>query len=1215
MSMRLPLRLTSRNAMTLTAITLAGVSFGANPLHACSGKDGVCPPATATSTGWATIVKAKAQQKRVPPNTESMKAHDSHANGACRPAHNTDLPFTVSVDGKPLGGGPVNHQADSQRCTDLALERADIQVRYDAIAAEPRLDVSAAPDSVRRGDHVVFSVYSNYALWISRAEVRIFAKGDTTRQSPLAKIAVDNGLAQWSAPTDRPDEITYVLRVMDADGRFDETAPKILKLADLRGGVIKPGDTEKVYGGNSRSIKHIPVRGGAVLVSGRNLAPGQRVAVLGMDIPVDMKGDFAAQQILSPGHHQVDVAVLEKKGTVSQFSRSVMIPDNDWFYVAMADLTVGKNSASGPAAILQPDKAHEYQDKVFVNGRAAFYLKGVVKGEYLITASADTREQPFRHLFSNFDSKDPQFLLRSLDPNRYYPVYGDDSTLVEDAPTRGKFFVRVAKGDSNVMWGNFKTSITGTEFVRYDRGLYGARAQLKTESHTQHGEHRGQAEVFAAEPGTIAGRDVFRGTGGSSYFLRRQNITQGSERVTIEVRDQNTGLVVKTRSLVPSQDYEINHLQGRIVLATPLSSVASDDFIVQSGSLSGQDQYIVVNYEYAPGIERNKDNAVGGRTSYWVNDHVEVGATGYDQSGAGRSQQIIGADATLRYKPGTYVKAEIARSNGVGDGEAISIDGGFTFVSRQSNGDKAYARRIEAAADINEILPGRDGRIAAFWQHKDKDFSGPGQVTLLRESTEAGLRAVTKYNEHWTFRAKADDKRDEFRNYRVGEANAVYTFNEYWKGTVGLRLDDNNVRTPTASALLNQTGRRTDVAARIDYDSHKDWSTYILGQVTVERTGDRDPNNRIGVGGEVRITEKLTANGEVSTGNLGLGAKVGTEYKIDEHKTTYLSYVFDPDRTDILSRGAEGILVAGTRARFSDNFSVYGEEKARHGSLAGLTHAYGLEFVPVLHWKTGLAVEHGTLSDPLAGDLERLALSGSVGYAHEGMNYAGKLEYRNDKTGLGERNTYLTQNTLTRKVNPNWRALGKFNASYSTSTLGDFYAGDYVEGVVGAAYRPVENDRFNALFKYTFFYDLPSPAQLSATNSLIGYAQRSHVVSLDAAYDVSQYIALGAKYALRIGDLKDARGSDGEWFNSTAHLLIGRVDLKVVKGWDVVGELRYLESDTASDKRAGALVGVYKHITDNLKIGGGYNFTDYTDNLTDLSYKNRGFFMNGVAKF
>jgi hypothetical protein len=786
--------------------------------------------------------------------------------------------------------------------------------------------------------------------------------------------------------------------------------------------------------------------------------------------------------------------------------------------------------------------------------------------------------------------------------------------LIEDAPTRGKFFVKIERGDNHVMWGNFKTRITGTEFVRYERGLYGARAELKTPSSTRYGERRGQVDAFAAEPGTIAGRDVFRGTGGSSYFLKRQNITSGSERVTIEVRDKDTGIVQMTRSLVPNQDYEINHLQGRILLRTPLSSVADDDFIVQSGSLSGHEQMLVVTYEYAPGIDRNKDDVVGGRANYWLTDHVEVGATAYDQTGSGRDQTLYGADATVRYKPGTYIKVEAARSNGPGNGETFSIDGGFTFVTRQTTGRTADAYRVEAAADVAELMPGREGRLSAFWQHRDRDFSGPGNITELRASTEAGARAVVKLDERWGLRAKADDKQDEFRQYRAAEGNVVYTFNDYWKATVGARLDDNDPRMPSLSQRLNQAGRRTDVALRVDYDSHKDWSIYGFGQVTVDRTEERDRADRIGVGGALRLTEKMTAKGEVSTGTHGIGGKIGTEYKIDDDKTAYLNYVFDPDRTDILSRGAEGILVAGTRARFSDNFSVFGEERARHGVTSGLTHAYGLEFVPWLHWKSGLAFEQGTLTSILAGDVERLAVSASLGYSHAGLVYSGKLEYRNDQTILGERDTWLTHNTATLRMGPSWRVLAKLAASYSSASLGDFYDGDYTEGVIGAAYRPVENDRLNMLAKYTFFYDLPSAQQTTSAGLLVGWAQRSHVLSLDAAYDLNDWITIGGKYAFRIGDLRDQR-TGGEWFDSVAHLAIGRLDIKVVKGWDVVGEIRWLDSETASDSKVGALGGVYKHVNDNMKVGVGYNFTDYSDSITDLSHKNKGVFVNAIAKF
>ena len=156
----------------------------------------------------------------------------------------------------------------------------------------------------------------------------------------------------------------------------------------------------------------------------------------------------------------------------------------------------------GPAALVSGDSQH-YQNETQIDGRGAFYLKGKVKGDWL-TAAADTREQPLKDLFSNFSAKDPRYLLRNIDPDAYYPVYGDDSTTVDDAPTQGKFYVRLEKGDSQVMWGNFQTQWSGSELVQYSRGLYGARVRLRSEGATSFGERRSTLETFAADPGTLA---------------------------------------------------------------------------------------------------------------------------------------------------------------------------------------------------------------------------------------------------------------------------------------------------------------------------------------------------------------------------------------------------------------------------------------------------------------------------------------------------------------------------------------------------------------------------------------------------------------------------------------------------------------------------------------------------------------------------------------
>jgi hypothetical protein len=59
---------------------------------------------------------------------------------------------------------------------------------------------------------------------------------------------------------------------------------------------------------------------------------------------------------------------------------------------------------------------------------------------------------------------------------------------VDDAPTQGKFFVKLQKGDSHVMWGNFQTSWSGTELMQYSRGLYGAQFRHRSEEATTYGE-------------------------------------------------------------------------------------------------------------------------------------------------------------------------------------------------------------------------------------------------------------------------------------------------------------------------------------------------------------------------------------------------------------------------------------------------------------------------------------------------------------------------------------------------------------------------------------------------------------------------------------------------------------------------------------------------------------------------------------------------------
>ena len=65
--------------------------------------------------------------------------------------------------------------------------------------------------------------------------------------------------------------------------------------------------------------------------------------------------------------------------------------------------------------------------------------------------------------------------------------------------------------------------------------------------------------------------------------------------------------------------------------------------------------------------------------------------------------------------------------------------------------------------------------------------------------------------------------------------------------------------------------------------------------------------------------------------------------------------------------------------------------------------------------------------------------------------------------------------------------------------------------------------------------------------------------------------------------------------------MIARGDIHFVKKWDALVELRTLEVDAANDRKSGDLAALYRHVGNNAKVGLGYNFTDISDDLTDLS--------------
>src|SRR5215472_13032472 len=601
----------------------------------------------------------------------------------------------ITVDGKPIDD--LNRSSsDVQRCTDVALDSANIRFRVDNLESRRRLGVAADPVAVvvnepvsERAPPVVhFRMYSNYASFIKRAEIRVFDQ-QSLQAAPLAIIPVDDtGLAAWQPVAGilagPARQLKYLLRAYDAKGNYDETDARPLWLYHEAspGNLVKSDKPSAqallaAYGENDLARQQIPLGSGTVKVQGGGIPAGHTVWVAGRQIPVDPQGNFIAEEILPTGTHTVEVAVLDDAGNGSLYLRDLEFKRRDLFYVGVADLTISKNSVTGPAKLQEGANAAQPLDSS-LDGRLAFFVNGKVNPNWRLTASADTREGPVKDLFSNFLNKSPDSLFRRINPEYYYPSFGDDSVVEEMAPTLGKFYVKASRGQDYGMWGNFKVAYLGNELAHVDRGLYGANAHFGSEPTTSFGERRITVDGFAAQPGTLPSYEQFRGTGGSLYFLRHQDILTGSESVRIEVRDKASGIVTGVVNLRPNVDYDIDYLQGRLLLSEPLSATASDNLLVRTSGLSGDESFLVVRYEYTPGLDNLNQVAAGGQGSYWLNDHLKLGLTADSNEGDGASN-LGAADLTLRKSANSWLKVQAGRTTGLLSPSLRSNDGGFGF--------------------------------------------------------------------------------------------------------------------------------------------------------------------------------------------------------------------------------------------------------------------------------------------------------------------------------------------------------------------------------------------------------------------------------------------------------------------------------------------------------------------------------------------------------
>ncbi|MGR3541077.1 MAG: hypothetical protein ACU0BS_06580, partial [Hasllibacter sp.] len=953
-------------------------------------------------------------------------------------------------------------------------------------------------------------------------------------------------------------------------------------------------------GADAAVRRRIPVFGGAVTVSGTGLAPGATATVLGETVRPDPSGAFVLERILPPGTYDVDVAVSGGGQAPVAIARQVEVPASEWFGTGALDLTLG----------VRREEDGDWEG--FDRGRLSAYVEGRRADGIRVTASADTGEQPIRELFDELDERDPRQLLLRVDPRDLYPTYGDDSVFEDRTPTSGRVFARIERGDDFLQWGDFAGHIDGNRYAANARSLYGLQFGWGSEALTSDGDPRVRVLGYAASPERLPRRDVFVGTGGSVYFLRDQDVARATETVSVQLRDPDTDRVVATRALTPGEDYEINYVQGIVTLRRPLSSDVETGLL---GLPSDDDlqAVLVAQYEITPAATDVDGMALGARAEFWATDGLRLGVSALREETATADQRIVGADMLYRFGRDSFVRADIARSDGPGFAEALSPDGGLTFGSEAATAGDGTAGRVEARLALGDLgLPG-EGVLGGFYELREAGFSSLDVQTSEANGDETywGLFADIAPREGLRFALSLDGYESDGGERDVdGSAEVALDLRPDLTLTLGLDLED----VDTAS----RSGRRTDLAARVDWATNDRITLSAFGQITLDTDGLPE-DDRLGVGIAAELDGGWSVEAEVSDGDLGTAGRLLATQADAAGDERYLGWTLDPEReiAGFSPTGRDrGEFVAGGRRQLNDRARIFAENTYDlFGDYSSLVSAYGLDYEFTDTLRTTVTVEAGAVRDGLGTDLDRRAATFGLLYDTAEATASARVEWR-EETGDRQGDPIDSETVLLTaraeyRLDDERRLVFSVDHAETRTEDSPILDGDYTEVILGYAYRPVLDDRLNVLARYRYLDDQYGQREDGLDED--GPRQRSHVLSVDALYDLNRRWTLGGKLGVRLSET--AAGEGLPYVENDAALAVLSARYRFNRRWDALIELRRFEAWDADFAETGVLLAGSRQINANLSLGAGFNFGSFSDDLTDLTRDDHGAFVNLVAQF
>ncbi len=358
----------------------------------------------------------------------------------------------------------------------------------------------------------------------------------------------------------------------------------------------------------------------------------------------------------------------------------------DWIIIGFAKGSLGHKKLTGNSENLPEPK-----NGFITDGSTSLYAKGRIKGDWLLTLAYDSDKPRGR-------TAQDRELLRVIDPNKYYTLYGDQTQQSYDAASLERVYVRLERKQFYALFGDYETGLNQTEFGRYNRSFNGLKSEYRND--------RSHAVAFASKNQFNFARDELQGNGLATFYrLNRNQIIINSDKISIETRDRlRSEKIIDTRTLTRHIDYDIDYAAGTLTFREPIRSRDSNFNPV----------FIIANYETF-GAAGNYVSAGGRVEQKFLSQKLEVGATGlYDESTQGTSK-LGGIDFKAHLTRNTLIRAEAARSTTKQNGTTISSTG------------NAYLAEIEHRSQTVDAL--------IYFREQDNQF-GVGQ----QNSGESGTR-------------------------------------------------------------------------------------------------------------------------------------------------------------------------------------------------------------------------------------------------------------------------------------------------------------------------------------------------------------------------------------------------------------------------------------------------------------------------------------------